>query len=202
MRARTRLFPRVGPPSAPRERMIARRPERGDTAAKAAGPEPRPGLGRAPAAVGDTSADVSALFIEPHPASGRRGPRRCPRHSAGSALRTPHPHLRGSCSRRSSARAPGPARRLILLPVLGRSLLPRRGNSATPDGLVLLARVPLSGHLHDGGIDDLTAASDIAIRLEVPVELSNSRSMMPAWASFSRNNDNVGRRECNLRSYT
>jgi hypothetical protein len=28
----------------------------------------------------------------------------------------------------------------------------------------------LSGHLHDGGIDDLTAASDIAIRLEMLVE--------------------------------
>jgi hypothetical protein len=41
----------------------------------------------------------------------------------------------------------GPAGVLILLPVLGRFLLPRRGSSATLDCLVFLARVPLSSRL-------------------------------------------------------
>ena len=45
-----------------------------------------------------------------------------------------------------------------------------RTPAATLDCLVLLARVPLSGHRHDGGIDDLSTTSHIAIRAEMPIE--------------------------------
>ena len=63
-----------------------------------------------------------------------------------------------------------PARIFVLLPVLGQHLLPSRGCSAALDCLVLLARVPLSGHRHDGGIDDLSSTSHIAMRAEMPIE--------------------------------
>jgi hypothetical protein len=48
--------------------------------------------------------------------------------------------------------------------------LPILGRLAALDRLVLLARVALSGHRHDGGIDDLTTASDIPLRIEMLVE--------------------------------
>src|SRR5436853_2582806 len=52
-----------------------------------------------------------------------------------------------------------PACILVFLPVLGRLLLPIVRRLAALDGLVLLARVTLSGHRHDGGIDGLPTAS-------------------------------------------
>src|SRR5674476_334593 len=64
----------------------------------------------------------------------------------------------------------GPARILVLLPVFGWLLLPRLGRLATLDRLVLLARVPLFGHAHNGGINDLSTARDIALRAEMLVE--------------------------------
>src|SRR3974390_3759576 len=64
----------------------------------------------------------------------------------------------------------GPARILVLLPVFGWLLLPRLVLLATFDCLVLLARVPLFGHGHNGGINDLSAARDIALRAEMLVE--------------------------------
>src|SRR5262245_41676161 len=63
-----------------------------------------------------------------------------------------------------------PARILVLLSVLRRLLLPILSRLATLDRLVLLARVALSGHRHDAGIDDLTTASDVPLRTEMLVE--------------------------------
>ena len=148
--------------------MIARRPNV-DTAAKAAGLEPRLGLGRAIGAVGEhvrrrvgivhkpiqllavVDCGVAHVIAPDQLVLGIRI------NVVLVAVEAPSVLL-------------GPACVLILLPVLGRFLLPRRGGSATLDCLVFLARVPLCGHLHDGGIDDLTAAGDIAIRLEILVE--------------------------------
>ena len=56
----------------------------------------------------------------------------------------------------------GPARILVFLPVFGWLLLPRLGRLAALDRLVLLARVPLFGHGHDGGINDLSSARDVS----------------------------------------
>src|SRR5215470_17474478 len=64
----------------------------------------------------------------------------------------------------------GPARILVFLSVLRRLLLPILRRLATLDRLVLLARVALSGHRHDAGIDDLTTASDVPLRTEMLVE--------------------------------
>jgi hypothetical protein len=85
----------------------------------------------------------------------------------------------------------GPARILVLLPVFSRLLLPRIRRLATLDRLVLLSRVPLFGHGHDGGIVDLSAARGVALRAEMLVEVIERFLMTPALASFSRNNHNV-----------
>ena len=168
--------------------MIARRADL-NTAAKAADPSPASVSAERYALSANTSADVLALS-EAHPASGYHGLLRRSRHSAGSACAW-HPHSRGSRSRKAPPVLLRPARIFVLLPVLGRHLLPSRGCSATLDCLVLLARVPLSGHRHDGGIDDLSTTSHIAIRAEMPIEAIEQLSMTPAWASFSRNSHNV-----------
>jgi hypothetical protein len=63
-----------------------------------------------------------------------------------------------------------PACILVLLSVLRRLLLPILRRLTTLDRLVLLARVALSGHRHDAGIDDLTTASDVPLRTEMLVE--------------------------------
>ena len=65
----------------------------------------------------------------------------------------------------------GPARILVLLPVFSRLLLPRIRRLDTLDRLVLLSRVPLFGHGHDGGIVDLSAARGVAPRAEILVEV-------------------------------
>jgi len=52
----------------------------------------------------------------------------------------------------------GPACILVLLSILRRLLLPILRRLAALDRLVLLTRVALSGHRHDGGIDDLPLA--------------------------------------------
>ena len=151
-----------------RQRMIARRADL-NTAAKAADPEPRFGLGGAICAVGEhlrrrvgfgqkpiqplaiMDCCVAHVIAPDQLVLGIRI------HVVLVAVEAPPVLLR-------------PARIFVLLPVLGRHLLPSRGCSATLDCLVLLARVPLSGHRHDGGIDDLSTTSHIAIRAEMPIE--------------------------------
>src|SRR5512144_2223411 len=64
----------------------------------------------------------------------------------------------------------GPAGILVFLPALGRRLLPTLRRLAGLNRVVLLARVARSGHRHEGGIADLPAASDVALRAEMPVE--------------------------------
>src|SRR5262245_405755 len=56
----------------------------------------------------------------------------------------------------------GPARILVLLRSLGRLVLPALGRLAGLDRRVLLAAVVLPGCADNGGIDDLTAARDVA----------------------------------------
>src|SRR5438552_11661880 len=84
-----------------------------------------------------------------------------------------------------------PACILVFLPVLGRLLLPIVGRLAALDGLVLLARVTLSGHHHDGGIDDLPTAGNVPCAPRCWSKRSKSVSIKPALASFSRNSHNV-----------
>src|ERR1700688_2523272 len=64
----------------------------------------------------------------------------------------------------------GPARILVFLGILGRLLLPAFRRLAGLDRLVLAPAVVLHGCGHDRGIDDLPAARDIALGLEMLVE--------------------------------
>src|SRR3974377_1810583 len=64
----------------------------------------------------------------------------------------------------------GAAPSFVLVLVCGCLLLPGLWCLAPLDRLVLLPRVPLFGHRHDGGIDDLSAARNVALRAEMLVE--------------------------------
>src|SRR5947207_15436326 len=109
-----------------------------------------------------------------HPASGCHGLPRRSRRSAGSTCAW-HPHSRGSCIKEALTVLLRPACILVFLPVLGRLLLPIVGRLAALDGLVLLARVTLSGHRYDGGIDDLPTASNVPLRAEMLVKAIEKR---------------------------
>src|SRR5262245_63366605 len=63
-----------------------------------------------------------------------------------------------------------PARVLVLLGILGGLLLPSVGRLASLDRLVLLLGVTLLGHRHNCGVNDLSAARNVALGLEMPAE--------------------------------
>src|ERR1700674_5227995 len=151
-----------------RERMIARRTDV-DAAAKAAGLEPRLSLSRAISAVGKHIRGPVGFVQQPiqllavvdcriaHVIAPDQLVRSIRIHMVLVAVKVPPVLLRPACI-------------LVLLPVFAWLLLPRLGRLATLDRFVLLPCVPLFGHRHDGGIDDLSAARDIALRAEMPVE--------------------------------
>src|SRR5665647_3035594 len=147
------------------ERMIARRADV-DTTAKAMDLEPRLSLGRAIGAVGEHVRRRVGIVQKPiqflavvdcrvtHVIASDQLVRGVRVHVVLVAIKAPPMLL-------------GPARILVLLPVFGGLLLPRLGRLATLDRLVLFPRVPLFGHGHDGGIDDLSATRDITLRAEI-----------------------------------
>ena len=57
--------------------------------------------------------------------------------------------------------------------------------------VVLVTTVPLRRHRHDTGIDDLPATRNVALGARCWSKRSNSFSISPALASFSRNSHNV-----------
>src|SRR5579863_3011412 len=59
----------------------------------------------------------------------------------------------------------GPARIFVFLPVFSWILLPRLRRLAGLHGLILFTAVTLLGHRHNGGIDHLATARDVALRL-------------------------------------
>src|SRR5438067_5517122 len=63
-----------------------------------------------------------------------------------------------------------PARVLVLLGILGGLLLPTARRLAGPDRLVLLLRVALPGHRHNRGVNNLAAARNIALSLNMLAE--------------------------------
>src|SRR5258706_1669813 len=63
-----------------------------------------------------------------------------------------------------------PARVLVLLGILGGLLLPSLGRLAGLDRLVLLLGVTLLGHRHNCGVNDLSAARNVALGLEMLAE--------------------------------
>src|SRR5260370_20785698 len=63
-----------------------------------------------------------------------------------------------------------PARVLVLLGILGGLLLPSLRRLAGLDRLVLLLRVALLGHRHNRGVNDLAAARNVALGLEMLAE--------------------------------
>src|SRR3974377_2222443 len=152
----------------PVERMIARRADV-DAIAKAAGLEPRLSLGRAIGAVGEhirrrvgfVQNRIQLLAVMDCRVTHVIAPDQLVHsvriHMVLVAVEAPPMLL-------------GPARILVLLPVFGWLLLPGLGCLATLDRLVLLPRVPLFGHRHDGGIDDMSAARNVALRAEMLVE--------------------------------
>ena len=64
----------------------------------------------------------------------------------------------------------GPARVLILLGVLGRVFFSPLRHLTRFDRLVLFPGVVLLGRVDDGGIDNLPATGDIALRIQVLIE--------------------------------
>src|SRR5215475_330828 len=64
----------------------------------------------------------------------------------------------------------GPAGVLILLRILGRHFVPPLRRLAGFDRLVLFPGVVLLGRVDDGGINNLPAAGDITLRIEVLIE--------------------------------
>src|SRR5215470_11974016 len=63
-----------------------------------------------------------------------------------------------------------PARVLVLLGILGGLLLPSLGRLAGLDRLVLLLGVTLLGHRYNCGVNDLSAARNVALGLEMLAE--------------------------------
>src|SRR3981189_2021785 len=63
-----------------------------------------------------------------------------------------------------------PARVLVLLGILGGLLFPSLRHLAGLDRLVLLLRVALLGHRHNRGVNDLAAARNVALGLEMLAE--------------------------------
>src|SRR5207237_7552749 len=63
-----------------------------------------------------------------------------------------------------------PARVLVLLCILGRLLLPSLRRLAGPDRLVLLLAVTLLGHRYNCGVNDLSAARNVALGREMLAE--------------------------------
>src|SRR5262245_19881895 len=63
-----------------------------------------------------------------------------------------------------------PARVLVLLGILGGLLFPSLGRLAGLDRLVLLLGVTLLGHRYNCGINDLSAARNVALGLEMLAE--------------------------------
>src|SRR5215468_2745475 len=63
-----------------------------------------------------------------------------------------------------------PARILVFLPVLRRTLLPVLGSGAGLDLVILVAAVTLPWHRHDRRIDDLPTARDVALGFQMPAE--------------------------------
>src|SRR6516164_791615 len=63
-----------------------------------------------------------------------------------------------------------PARVLVLLGILGGLLFPSLGRLAGLDRLVLLLGVALLGHRHNRGVNDLSAARNVALGLKMLAE--------------------------------
>src|SRR5207344_2136911 len=61
----------------------------------------------------------------------------------------------------------GPARVLVFLPVFRRVLLPRLRRLAGLHVVILVAAITLFGNRHDGGINHLAAARNVALRLQM-----------------------------------
>src|SRR6516162_7590669 len=84
-----------------------------------------------------------------------------------------------------------PARVLVLLGILGGLLFPSLGRLAGLDRLVLLLGVTLLGHRYNCGINDLSAARNVASVSRCWPKRSNSLSISPACANASRNSQIV-----------
>src|SRR5262249_49742870 len=84
-----------------------------------------------------------------------------------------------------------PARVLVLLGILGGLQLPSLGRLAGLDRLVLLLGVTLLGHRYNCGVNDLSAARNVALGLEIWPKRSNRLSISPACANASRNSQIV-----------
>ena len=65
----------------------------------------------------------------------------------------------------------GPARVGILLGPLGRLVLPALGRLAILDPRVVVPAIALFGHRHDRGVDDLAAHRQVALLLQIAVEV-------------------------------
>src|ERR1017187_3989484 len=85
----------------------------------------------------------------------------------------------------------GPARIFVLLAVFRGLLLPFLGRLAGLHRLIVLAGVALLGHRHDGGVHHLATTCDVALASRCRPNCSNSFSIKPAFASFSRNSHSV-----------
>src|SRR5262245_4873646 len=84
-----------------------------------------------------------------------------------------------------------PARIAVLLPQLGRLLLPPCRCAPSLQLGVLVTTVPLRRHRHDTGVDDLPATRHVTLGRKMLVEAIESFSISPALASFSRNSHSV-----------
>src|SRR5262245_23247149 len=69
----------------------------------------------------------------------------------------------------------GPARVFVLLRILGSLFLPTLRRLTRLDRLVLFAGVVLLGRADDGRVDDLTAARDVALGIEVAIKAIEQR---------------------------
>src|SRR5438309_4102742 len=81
-----------------------------------------------------------------------------------------------------------PARVLVLLSILGGLLLPSFRRLAGLDRRVLLLRVALLGHRHNRGVNDLAAARNVALGLEM---LAKVLEQLVDSANASRNSQIV-----------
>ena len=64
----------------------------------------------------------------------------------------------------------GPARISVLLTTLGWLVRPILRDLTILDSLVLVTRILVAGQRHDGSIQDLPAAGDVALSIEMTVE--------------------------------
>src|ERR1700726_975426 len=101
----------------------------------------------------------------------------------------------------------GPARVLVLLPVFRRVLLPRLRRLAGLHVVILVTAIALFGNRHDGGINHLAAARNVALRLQMLAkaleQLLNQTGLRKRLSEqpqgLHRRSEGAGRRTAGLR---